>query len=105
MGRSQPGRLMNKESRRQYTLPRRFLLWLLLPALTGCSSQEVLMVHPRTGATVRCQAAGAGLMAGVVAATIAECKNYHERQGYVSSDELSAEQRSDLESRGVQLNP
>ena len=75
------------------------LLWML--ALTGCSSQSVMLVHPQSGATVRCSATGTGVMAGAAGGIVEECLKKYERQGYVAVEKLTPEQRTDLERRGV----
>ena len=75
------------------------LLWML--ALTGCSSQSVMLVQPQSGATVKCGATGAGLMAGAVGGMVDECQKKYESEGYVTVEKLTPVQRADLERRGV----
>ena len=77
------------------------LFLLLALSLTGCSSQSVTLIQPQTGATIRCGAAGAGLMAGAAGGIVEECRKKYESQGYVTEDKLTLEQRTDLERRGV----
>ena len=78
---------------------------LLMLALTGCSSQSVMLVHPQSGATVRCSATGTGVMAGAAGGVVEECSKNYERQGYVAVEKLTPQQRTDLERRGVLPKP
>ena len=84
-----------------YILP--FLLCLV--GLQGCASQSVLLVHPGSGATIKCGAAGTGIMAGAADSLVEECLKRYESQGYLSVEELTPEQRADLEKRGVLPKP
>lgn len=59
------------------------------------------LVHPQTGATVKC--AGAGIMAGYVDGLMEECSQGYERQGYMPMNKPSPQQRTDLERRGLLL--
>ncbi len=78
---------------------------LLMLTLTGCSSQSVMLVHPQSGATVKCGATGSGVMAGAAGGIVEECSKNYERQGYVAVEKLTPEQRADLERRGVLPKP
>ncbi|MBI4526401.1 MAG: hypothetical protein HY695_21590 [Deltaproteobacteria bacterium] len=79
-------------------------LGLLLLTLASCSSQSMTLVHPQTGSTIRCGAVGGGIMASAVDSMMADCRSY-ERQGYVRVEELTPEQRLDLERRGLLPKP
>jgi len=70
-------------------------------SLQACASQSVLLVHPQSGATVRCNASGSGLMSGFAEGFVEECVSRYEKEGYISTDKLTPEQRVDLEKRGV----
>ena len=83
--------------RRVYPLP--FLVCLI--GLVSCAGQGVMLVHPQSGATVKCSAASVGIMAGVAGGFVEECLRSYERQGYVPVEKLTPEQRADLERRGV----
>jgi hypothetical protein len=76
-----------------------FLLCVL--SLQGCASQSVLLVHPQSGATVHCNASGTGLMSGFAEGFAEECVRKYEKEGYLSTDKLTPEQRVDLEKRGI----
>jgi hypothetical protein len=78
---------------------------LLFLILFGCTSQSVMLVHPQSGATIKCGAAGAGIMAGAAAAMVEECSKKYESQGYVDVEKLTPQQRGDLERRGVLPKP
>ena len=80
-------------------------LLLLMFGLTSCSSQSIMLVHPQTGATIKCGAAGAGIMAGAATALVEECSKRYESQGYVDVEKLTPQQRGDLERRGVLPKP
>jgi hypothetical protein len=74
-----------------------------LAFVAGCVSQSVVMVHPQSGATANCDASGFGSLALAVDAVVEECIKRVEGQGYVPVDKLTAEQRADLERRGVKI--
>lgn len=80
-----------------------FLLWAA--ALTGCSSESVVLVNPQTGASVRCSASGAGIMAAVPPGMIEECLRKYEPQGYVTVERLTPAERAEFERRGGVLTP
>ena len=79
---------------------------LVLPILFfGCASQSVMLVHPQSGATIKCGAAGAGVIAGAAQSLVEECSKRYESQGYVDVEKLTPQQRVDLERRGVLPKP
>ena len=81
-------------------------LWpLLLAILFGCVSQSVTLVHPQSGATARCGASGSGVMSGAATSLVDECRKKYESQGYVEVENLTREQRADLERRGLMPKP
>ena len=86
-----------------------YLLALLISLLgfTSCSSRSVMMVHPQTGATMKCGAAGIGIgmMAGFPDSFVDDCLRRYEGWGFVPEENLTPEQRADLESRGVLPRP
>lgn len=81
----------------------KFYLFLLfcLVSLPSCASQSVMLVHPQSGATVRCGAAGVGIMAAGAEGFVEECLRKYGGQGYVPVEKLTPEQRADLERRGL----
>ncbi len=80
-------------------------IFLLCLSITSCASQSVMLVHPQSGTTIRCGAAGAGLMAGAADSLVEDCLKKYESQGYLSVEELTPAQRADLERRGVLPKP
>lgn len=78
---------------------------LAIAALEGCASRSVMLIHPQSGATVRCGAAGVGIMASSAESMVEECLKSYESQGYVAVEELTREQRADLEKRGLLPKP
>ena len=80
-----------------------FLFCIL--SFQGCVSRSVFLVHPQSGSTVRCNATGAGLMAGVAEGFVEECVRSHAKEGYLTVDKLTPEQRADLEKRRVLPKP
>jgi len=82
-----------------------FLFLFCLLGLQSCASQGVMLVHPQSGATVKCSAASVGMMAGVADGFVEECLRSYERQGYVRVEKLTPDQRADLERRGVLPKP
>lgn len=81
------------------------LLSVFLAGISGCASRSALLVHPQSGATVRCGAAGVGIMAGSAKDIVEECLKKYESQGYVDMEQLTPEQRADLERRGLLPKP
>jgi len=81
------------------------LLSVFLAGISGCASRSALLVHPQSGATVRCGAAGAGIMAGSAKDIVEECLKKYESQGYVDMEQLTPQQRADLERRGLLPKP
>ena len=79
------------------TLSGGFLLSLLF--LTGCSSAEIVLANPRTGATVRCGGSGWGLFAPAAGGMVDECMRRYP--DYVPVDRLTPAEREDLERRGA----
>lgn len=81
--------------------------WLLLATFcwlsAACSSHSVALIDPKSGATVNCSAMGGGLGAFWVQSYIQNCIRDYESSGYVKNDELTPEQRADLEKRGLLL--
>jgi hypothetical protein len=74
------------------------LSFLVVP---GCVSQSVTLVHPQSGASVKCDASGFGYMSIAVESTVRECVRRVERDGYLPVEKLTPEQRADLERRGL----
>jgi hypothetical protein len=77
------------------------LLWPL--ALSGCSSESVVLVNPRTGASVKCSAEGSGIMAGAAGGVVEECLKKYEPQGYVTVERLTPAERAEFERSGGSL--
>jgi ribosomal protein S12 methylthiotransferase accessory factor YcaO len=77
------------------------IVMLGLIGLQSCASRSVMLVHPQSGSTVRCEEQGVGLLAAAVGAQVQEClENYHAK-GFVRTEDLMPEQRADLERRGI----
>ena len=83
------------------TLSFYFLSAWCLASLLGCASRSITLVQPQSGATVKCGAAGMGIMAGSAEGFVEDCIRSYEGKGYVAVDKLTPEQRSDLEQRGI----
>lgn len=77
------------------------LLLLSLAGFFGCASQNVMLIHPQSGSTIRCGAAGVGLLAGGVPGYVGDCLKNYEGQGYVQMDKLTPAERAELERRGL----
>jgi len=73
----------------------------LIPVLTlgACSSADIVLANPRTGATVRCGGAGWGIFAPAASGMVDECMRRYP--DYVPVDRLTPAERSDLERRGA----
>ena len=80
-------------------------LFLGITALAACASRSAMLVHPQSGATMKCGAAGVGIMAGAAEGFVEECLKRYESQGYVAMEKLTPEQRADLEKRGLLPKP
>lgn len=70
-------------------------------ATSACTSQNVMYVHPQSGASLECSGSGFGLGTAWVQGYIDECVRRSESRGFVALDKLTPEQRLDLESRGL----
>ncbi len=68
-------------------------------AVSSCSSEAVTLVNLNSGATTKCSATGAGLGTGWARTFVDSCIARYKSLGYVPLDELTAEQRADLEKR------
>ena len=82
----------------------RFGLVFVLSGLIGlqaCASQSVMLVHPQSGSTVRCEEEGVGVLAGAVGARVQDCLERYRGKGYVRTEDFTPEQRADLERRGI----
>ncbi len=66
----------------------------------GCASQNLVLVHPRTGSTISCGGSGSGILAPAVGSAMEECLKY-ENEGYIPVVKLTPEERADLERRGL----
>jgi hypothetical protein len=72
----------------------------LLVVLSGCSAQPVLLINPQTGATVTCSAEY-GVAVGIDAGSfVKSCVEAGGNRGYAPADNLSAEQRAELQRNG-----
>ena len=78
-----------------------FFPLLFFLGLSACSSQSLTLVHPQSGATVKCAATGSGIVAGWVEGLMEECAQGYKKQGYLPVSELTPQQRADLERRGL----
>lgn len=75
---------------------------LLLSAgliLGACAEDAVMLVNPRTGASVKCAASGSGIMAPAATGMVDECVRRYGPEGYVPVERLTPEERIDLERR------
>jgi hypothetical protein len=78
------------------------MLYLLVfgIAVSGCSSESITLVNLNSGATTKCSATGTGLGTGWARTFIDSCIERYKNMGYVRLDELTPEQRADLQKRG-----
>lgn len=79
------------------------LLLLGLLTLAACASESIVLVNPQSGAVVKCGSTGWGLMAGMAAGDVDQCRQKYEPQGYVAAERLTPGERADLERRGVSV--
>lgn len=68
--------------------------------IAACASDSVLLVNPRTGASVKCAASGSGIMAPAATGMVDDCIRRYGPD-YVPVERLTPEERIDLERRGV----
>jgi len=78
---------------------------LVSSQLAACASDSVLLVQPRTGATIKCGGSGSGLMTGMATVMVDECVRKYEPEGYVPEARLTPGERADLERRGILPKP
>jgi hypothetical protein len=74
---------------------------LSLLNLSACASQTVKFIHPQTGATAECSASGFGIGATLTDGYVSGCGRAYEERGYLRADQLTREQRTNLEQRGL----
>jgi len=87
--------------RNNTTLCLRRALALALLLFSACTSQTVKFIHPQTGATAECSASGFGIGAGFNEGFVGGCGRAYEERGYLRADQLTPEQRANLEQRGL----
>jgi hypothetical protein len=76
--------------------------WILIYApFSGCSSQVIKFIHPQSGATAECSASGVGIGASFSEGFVSSCGRGDEDRGYIRLEQLTPEQRTDLERRGL----
>ncbi|MDH3442710.1 MAG: hypothetical protein OEN50_02200 [Deltaproteobacteria bacterium] len=80
---------------------RRAVLVLCLLLAAACASHGATFIHPQTGATLECSGSGFGLGTAWVQDHIDNCIRRSKNRGYVSVDQLTPQQRIDLEKRGL----
>ena len=69
--------------------------------LAACANQTIKFIHPQTGASAECSASGFGIGASFSEGFVSGCGRAYEERGYVKLDQLTAEQRANLERRGL----
>jgi len=69
-------------------------------AVSSCSSEAVTLVNLNSGATTKCSATGTGLGTGWARTFVDSCVARYKSMGYVRIDDLTAEQRADLQKGG-----
>jgi hypothetical protein len=69
--------------------------------LPACSSQGVTLINPASAATAKCSASGTGLGTGWADVFMDSCLSRYKQMGYVLLDQLTPEQRADLQKRGA----
>jgi len=74
-------------------------LFVLCFVIGACSQDAVMLVNPRTGASVKCAASGSGLMAPAATAMVDDCMRRYP--DYVPVERLTPGERADLERRGA----
>ena len=73
--------------------------------LAGCANRTVNFIHPQTGASAQCGASGFGIGASFTEGLVSGCSRAWENRGYVQLDQLTPEQRENLERRGLLPKP
>ncbi len=73
----------------------------ILPMIFGCTSHGVKLVQPQNGAAAECSSSGFGIGTAFAEGFVGECVRQYERRGYVQLENLTPEQRADLERRGL----
>lgn len=69
-------------------------------AVSSCSSESITLVNLNSGATTKCSSTGTGLGTEWARTFIDSCIMHYKDMGYVPIDELTPEQRDDLQRRG-----
>ena len=79
----------------------RSILLIGLSVLAGCTSQSVIMIHPRTGATAECSGSSYGFGPLFSEKVSDSCARVYEDRGLVPLERLTPEDRASLEQRGL----
>jgi hypothetical protein len=79
----------------------RLSLVIILVTMTACSTHEIKLINPQTGATAQCNASGYGLGASLGEGFAGGCSRSYEDRGYVRLDRLTPDERASLERRGL----
>ena len=72
-----------------------------LLALSACTSQTVKMIQPQTGATAECSGSSYGFGPLFSESFVDSCARIYEKRGYVAEQRLTAEERAQLQRRGL----
>jgi hypothetical protein len=70
-------------------------------AIYGCTSQNVKMIQPQTGATAECSGSSVGIGPLFSESFVDSCARGYETRGYVALQRLTPEERASLERRGL----
>ena len=76
-------------------------LVLILVTMAACSTHEIKLINPQSGATAQCSASGYGLGASFGEGFAGGCSRSYEDRGYVRLDRLTPAERASLERRGL----
>lgn len=72
--------------------------------LSNCASHSVKMIHPQSGATAECGGSGYGIGTSFSEGFVSGCMRAYENRGFIRVENLTPEQRADLERRGLLPN-
>jgi hypothetical protein len=72
-----------------------------LLVVSACTSQNVKMIQPQTGATAECNGSSFGIGPLFSESFVDSCARVYENRGYVPVPRLTPEERANLERRGL----
>jgi hypothetical protein len=75
---------------------RRVIRVLPISFLLGCSTPNILLVHPRSGDMVECSSVGIGAGALIAGPYVDSCVKQYEAAGFIPAEKLTPEEKANI---------